>query len=459
MLKKAQETLRGIGRGPAKGGDALRPTLEGPLLVMTVVDGGKAVSWEPRHTKIYADARFEIYAKAGDARPLKTEKLTDEHFVADAAGFQNGWQISDFESVLYLAAASREEKTFWMHAVAGVIRRLMEPLDALPPQYAAAAITRLGDADAPNVGPRPAPPALPPGRAAAARPPPPGHAPGACGRGRRRRAAEAEDRTSRPWRRADRRRGRGRARRRPRRARGRQETNAALEGDLAALAAPRRCAPAGRRDAESARSGPGRARGRARGPGAAAARDRARLESEVAAARRADTTARGAPPPRAAPRVETPEQRLEKASASLNTCSKTAAIWAKRIADGREEQKTNVFSKHYVAGAGAAPGKGADYGRPPPGSETEKRWQRGKAWVDEQIAGLIKVIRDIGDTDAATGTTTVKFGALFYTYADISDSLVGIMMRAKKRKRLYYEGDMLFQGSSDNVIVSVPEDA
>ncbi|EGB08626.1 hypothetical protein AURANDRAFT_7936, partial [Aureococcus anophagefferens] len=97
----------------------------------------------------------------------------------------------------------------------------------------------------------------------------------------------------------------------------------------------------------------------------------------------------------------------------------------------------------------------ADYGRPPPGSETEKRWQRGKAWVDEQIAGLIKVIRDIGDTDAATGTTTVKFGALFYTYADISDSLVGIMMRAKKRKRLYYEGDMLFQGSSDNVIVSV----
>ena len=136
MLKKAQETLRGIGRGPARGGDALRPTLEGPLLVMTVVDGGKAVSWEPRHTKIYADARFEIYARAGDARPLKTERLTDEHFVADAAGFQNGWQISDFESVLYLAAASREEKTFWMHAVAGVIRRLMEPLDALPPQYA-----------------------------------------------------------------------------------------------------------------------------------------------------------------------------------------------------------------------------------------------------------------------------------------------------------------------------------
>ena len=173
-----------------------------------------------------------------------------------------------------------------------------------------------------------------------------------------------------------------------------------------------------------------------------------------------------APAPRAAPapappapRVETPEQRLEKASASLNTCSKTAAIWAKRIADGREEQKTNVFSKHYVAGAGAVPGKGADYGRPPPGSETEKRWQKGKAWVDEQIAGLIKVIRDIGDTDAATGTTTVKFGALFYTYADISDSLVGIMMRAKKRKRLYYEGDMLFQGSSDSVIVSVPKDA
>ena len=85
----------------------------------------------------------------------------------------------------------------------------------------------------------------------------------------------------------------------------------------------------------------------------------------------------------------------------------------------------------------------------------------------------------MGETDEH-GTATVAFGPLFYKhdggvenrlgrsrrqspqtsrYADISDSLVGVLMRAKKRKRLYYAGDMLFQGSSDRVVISVPKDA
>ena len=107
MMTKAREALRGMRKGSTKD-LSLRPVLEGPLLVMTLADGGKSVSWEPRHTKIYGDARFEIYGKEGDRAPLKTETLSDEHFVADAQGFTNGWQISDFESVLYLAAASPE---------------------------------------------------------------------------------------------------------------------------------------------------------------------------------------------------------------------------------------------------------------------------------------------------------------------------------------------------------------
>lgn len=69
-------------------------------------------------------------------------RLTGDHFVADAAGITNGWQISDFESVLYMASQSAEEKQYWMHAVAGVVRRLMEPMDALPPQYATVAMHR-----------------------------------------------------------------------------------------------------------------------------------------------------------------------------------------------------------------------------------------------------------------------------------------------------------------------------
>jgi hypothetical protein len=36
---------------------------------------------------------------------------------------------------------------------------------------------------------------------------------------------------------------------------------------------------------------------------------------------------------------------------------------------------------------------------------------------------------------------TIKFGALFIAYQDISDTLVGILMRAKKRRRIVYEGE------------------
>ena len=37
----------------------------------------------------------------------------------------------------------------------------------------------------------------------------------------------------------------------------------------------------------------------------------------------------------------------------------------------------------------------------------------------------------------------------------VSDSLVGIMLRAKKRKLLEYQGDMLFQGINDDVVITV----
>ena len=56
------------------------------------------------------------------------------------------------------------------------------------------------------------------------------------------------------------------------------------------------------------------------------------------------------------------------------------------------------------------------------------------------------------------GVTCVKFGPLFYLYQDISDTLVGILMRAKKYKRISYPGDMLFQGKDDEVIIRLIND-
>jgi hypothetical protein len=36
-----------------------------------------------------------------------------------------------------------------------------------------------------------------------------------------------------------------------------------------------------------------------------------------------------------------------------------------------------------------------------------------------------------------------------------TDSLVGIMMRAKRRKKWWYDGDTLFQGRDDGVVIYI----
>ena len=71
----------------------------------------------------------------------------------------------------------------------------------------------------------------------------------------------------------------------------------------------------------------------------------------------------------------------------------------------------------------------------------------------EEIAKLIEVVREFGSVDAPTGEVQMSFGELFNRYADISDTLVGILMRAKRRKRILYDSDMLFQGVHDHVVI------
>ena len=55
--------------------------------------------------------------------------------------------------------------------------------------------------------------------------------------------------------------------------------------------------------------------------------------------------------------------------------------------------------------------------------------------------------------DAATKEVHMSFGELFQRYADISDTLVGILMRGKRRKRILFDSDMLFQGVHDHVVL------
>ena len=65
---------------------------------------------------------------------------------------------------------------------------------------------------------------------------------------------------------------------------------------------------------------------------------------------------------------------------------------------------------------------------------------------------------EVVNTNGIIGDNNLKcitFGELFILYQDISDTLVGILMRAKKYKKLFYDGQMLFQGMHNHVIIQL----
>ena len=98
----------------------------------------------------------------------------------------------------------------------------------------------------------------------------------------------------------------------------------------------------------------------------------------------------------------------------------------------------------------------AGYGRPVAGSRTEARAQEATAWVEAAIDSLVAAIRQHGSASdgPASGAVTITFGALFEAY-ETSDSLVGLLMRARKRKRIKFECDgLLFRGIHDHVVIT-----
>ncbi|KAH9253670.1 hypothetical protein BASA81_008288 [Batrachochytrium salamandrivorans] len=81
---------------------------------------------------------------------------------------------------------------------------------------------------------------------------------------------------------------------------------------------------------------------------------------------------------------------------------------------------------------------------------------RRKTWVDDGIAKLVGLIEENGQVDKAEGgKKTATFGVLFDKFGPGSDMLVGILMRARKKGKVKYVGDMLFKGVHDNVKITI----
>lgn len=127
------------------------------------------------------------------------------------------------------------------------------------------------------------------------------------------------------------------------------------------------------------------------------------------------------------------------------------ALWQSRTDEHEQKQHTNVFSEKFT---GDKIFSHDEYGHPVEGTLTAQRGVQAAEWVDHEVDKLIEEIQQIGTIDSQ-GRVTCTFGQIFTHYVDISNTVVGILMRARKRKRIHYEGEMLFQNKSEDVVIVV----
>ncbi|XP_029928121.1 actin-binding Rho-activating protein isoform X2 [Myripristis murdjan] len=137
--------------------------------------------------------------------------------------------------------------------------------------------------------------------------------------------------------------------------------------------------------------------------------------------------------------------------------------WQKWSDGHREYQKHNPFS-HDTRPVATIPQRGQDgYGRPLQGSMTEQRGKDAHTHISREVQELCEVIKNIGELSSGGGdgdgdsgeVITVEFGKLFEHYVTISNKVVGILLRARKQGLVQFEGEMLWQGQDDHVIITL----
>ncbi|CAM9272533.1 unnamed protein product [Lampetra planeri] len=130
--------------------------------------------------------------------------------------------------------------------------------------------------------------------------------------------------------------------------------------------------------------------------------------------------------------------------------------WQKWSVEHQEYQKNNPFS-HNTRPDVVVPQRGqGDYGRPLQGSMTEQRGKDAHKHISKEVQELCDVIRDIDQQrDSVGDVIAVEFGKLFEHYVTISNKLVGLLLRARKQKLVHFEGEMLWQGRDDHVLITL----
>ncbi|XP_007900884.1 actin binding Rho activating protein b [Callorhinchus milii] len=142
-----------------------------------------------------------------------------------------------------------------------------------------------------------------------------------------------------------------------------------------------------------------------------------------------------------------------------NPLTSLKSQWQEWADHHQVKQKLNPFSEefdHELAMATRLQKGDQGYGRPKEGTKTAERAQRAEAHIRREVMDMCFIIRSMGQP-GADSRVRITFGELFERYVRISDKVVGILMRARKHGYVHFEGEMLWQGRDDDVIITLLE--
>ncbi|XP_072307840.1 actin-binding Rho-activating protein [Eucyclogobius newberryi] len=153
-------------------------------------------------------------------------------------------------------------------------------------------------------------------------------------------------------------------------------------------------------------------------------------------------------------------KKLTRPKIKISSMVDIKSRWQQWSVQHVEGQKLNPFSEEFdqeYAMAQRLKKGDSGYGRPKEGSKTAQRGDRAHKHIHREMEEMVWIIKDMGFKDKE-GRTIISFGRLFDRYVKISDKVVGILLRCRKHKMLDFEGEMLWKGQDDDVMIILREE-
>jgi len=147
--------------------------------------------------------------------------------------------------------------------------------------------------------------------------------------------------------------------------------------------------------------------------------------------------------------------KIRPRSGTGNNVGDKASLWSKFAKGHQDKQSLNPFSETYdkeKLKSLICSKDDPNYGRPDKNSASAMRAAAGEAKMRADICDVCEVIFQNGQR-SEDGCAAVQFGELFEIYNRINDKVVGLLIRAKKKSLLDFEGEMLYQGKDDKTWV------